>query len=254
MHRVILGLALCLLPLSADINEDLLTAARNGDLEQVRALVEKGANIETKTRHGITPLYFAAKNGHEAVVTYLISKGANADVTDTFYGMSAVSSAMPKGNMNLIRALIAGGAKDPNLLSIAVNKKDAGLLKLILDRGGMPQTQLNAALISAERSQAAELVALLKEKGAVLPSVPPEKLQSYAGKYSMEGTEWVLEFKDGKLMSSKPQAFELTPLDETTFQPGTFAGVTFTFQSEGGKPSGFVFKQGARTMNAKRVE
>ncbi len=254
MHRAILGLALSVWPLAADVNEDLLTAARQGNLEQVKALLDKGAQIETKTRHGITPLFFAARNGHAEVVTYLLSKGAKADVTDTFYGMSAVGSAMEKGDMAIIRALIQGGAKDPSLLSMALRSKDTELLKLILESGPQPAMQLNGALITAEQQGLSEAAALLKAKGAAVPKLEEALLQSYAGKYDMDGTAWTVVYKEGKLSATGPQTFPLTALDEKTFQVGTFSGVNFVFQNEGGKVTGFSFRQGARVMNAKRAE
>lgn len=42
----------------------------------VSLLVDKGANIESKTRDGLTPLHCAARSGHEAVVDMLLEKGA----------------------------------------------------------------------------------------------------------------------------------------------------------------------------------
>src|SRR6516165_991550 len=86
MHRIPwLILAVAVAVLAADVSEDLLSAARNGELGSVKALVEKGAPLEAKTAYGQTPLYLAAMNGHEDVVAYLLEKGANTDVRDTFY-------------------------------------------------------------------------------------------------------------------------------------------------------------------------
>lgn len=38
--------------------------------------MSKGANIEAKTRDGLTPLHCAARSGHHEVVDILIEKGA----------------------------------------------------------------------------------------------------------------------------------------------------------------------------------
>src|SRR5215469_11629966 len=70
---------------AADANQDLLSASRSGDLAAVKAALENGATLETKTPYGQTPLYLAAMNGHEAVVRFLLDKGASSDVQDTFY-------------------------------------------------------------------------------------------------------------------------------------------------------------------------
>lgn len=42
----------------------------------VNLLMSKGANIEAKTRDGLTPLHCAARSGHHEVVDILIEKGA----------------------------------------------------------------------------------------------------------------------------------------------------------------------------------
>jgi len=42
----------------------------------VSLLLEKGANIESKTRDGLTPLHCAARSGHEQVVDMILERGA----------------------------------------------------------------------------------------------------------------------------------------------------------------------------------
>ena len=71
MHRFAgLVLVFTLAAFAADVNEELLGAARKGDLAAVKALCEKGAAIEAKTPYGQTPLYLAAMNGHDEVVGF----------------------------------------------------------------------------------------------------------------------------------------------------------------------------------------
>lgn len=42
----------------------------------VSLLIEKGANIEAKTRDGLTPLHCAARSGHDQVVDLLVENKA----------------------------------------------------------------------------------------------------------------------------------------------------------------------------------
>lgn len=42
----------------------------------VSLLISKGANIESKTRDGLTPLHCAARSGHDQVVDMLLENGA----------------------------------------------------------------------------------------------------------------------------------------------------------------------------------
>lgn len=42
----------------------------------VSLLLEKGANIDSKTRDGLTPLHCAARSGHQQVVDMMLERGA----------------------------------------------------------------------------------------------------------------------------------------------------------------------------------
>jgi len=42
----------------------------------VSLLLDKGANLESKTRDGLTPLHCAARSGHENVVDMMLQRGA----------------------------------------------------------------------------------------------------------------------------------------------------------------------------------
>lgn len=54
----------------------LHVAAKWGKTNMVSLLIEKGANIEAKTRDGLTPLHCAARSGHEQVVDMLLERSA----------------------------------------------------------------------------------------------------------------------------------------------------------------------------------
>lgn len=51
-------------------------AAKWGRIKMVNLLMSKNANIEAKTRDGLTPLHCAARSGHHEVVDILIENGA----------------------------------------------------------------------------------------------------------------------------------------------------------------------------------
>lgn len=54
----------------------LHVAAKWGKANMVTLLLDKGANLEAKTRDGLTPLHCAARSGHENVVEVMIQRGA----------------------------------------------------------------------------------------------------------------------------------------------------------------------------------
>jgi ankyrin repeat protein len=69
-------------------------AAKNGDIEKVCKLLDKGEDLEERDNWGMTPLQAAAMKGQTEIVKVLLSKGAdvNAKVTDV---MSPVHGKTP---------------------------------------------------------------------------------------------------------------------------------------------------------------
>jgi ankyrin repeat protein len=58
----------------------LILAARQGDLESVRILVEAGANVNQTSRYGWMPLLTATQNRHYRIGAYLLAHGANPNL------------------------------------------------------------------------------------------------------------------------------------------------------------------------------
>ena len=74
------------------VNEALLIAAVEGEVEAVDILVAHGAEIETRSRDGSTPLIYAAMNGHGDAVALLLHHGADATASN-HEGKRAISFA-----------------------------------------------------------------------------------------------------------------------------------------------------------------
>jgi uncharacterized protein len=90
----------------------LLFAARSGDVESARLLVDAGADVNDALPNGMTALVEAAHSGHEDVGILLLSKGADPNARDV--GYTALHAAVLRGGVRLVQALVAHGA-DPNL-------------------------------------------------------------------------------------------------------------------------------------------
>jgi ankyrin repeat protein len=71
----------------------LLYAARGGCYACVEALVGSGANVNTPTNEGMTPLRIALDNSHNGVAKFFLDKGANPHVWD-IYGRTALYVAV----------------------------------------------------------------------------------------------------------------------------------------------------------------
>jgi len=60
----------------------LVLAAREGDIESTKLLLEKGADVNQVTEYGWTPLLTATNNRHYKLATYLVEHGANVNIAN----------------------------------------------------------------------------------------------------------------------------------------------------------------------------
>ena len=67
---------------NVDLDKQLLNASKNDDLEKVKELISKGADIETKDNDDYTPLNIASYKGHLEIVKYLVEQGADIESKD----------------------------------------------------------------------------------------------------------------------------------------------------------------------------
>jgi ankyrin repeat protein len=60
----------------------LVFAAREGDVESTRVLLDAGADVNQTTEYGWTPLLTATNNRHYKLGAYLMSRGANVNIAN----------------------------------------------------------------------------------------------------------------------------------------------------------------------------
>lgn len=242
-----------------DLNEQLYEAVRKGDAAAVTSLLDRGADVNAKFRYGATALFKAAERGNVEITRVLLERGADPKVKDTFYNATAMTWALDGKHVEVVKLLLQKGAEEvEDVLLTGARESNPELVKVALERGGVkPQTMTVALAISEGNEKSASIVEMLKKAGAVPPpTIDAATLQSYAGKYKGEPRpEISVTFKEGKLFAffgfdSQP----LMALDQTSFRPLAFGGVTLTFNVEEGKVVGMAFKQGQNTIQLKRIE
>lgn len=82
-------------------------AARNGRLKICKLLLERGANVNARTRCArATSLHRAASQGHEDVVDFLLKSGADADLLDDD-GCTALHRAVLADSVPTCRLLLS---------------------------------------------------------------------------------------------------------------------------------------------------
>ena len=86
----------------------LLFAARVGDLASAKLLISAGANANDAAPDGNSVLVLAAHGGQRAVAEFLLDKDANPNTAGA--GYTALHAAVLRGDVSLVKALLAHGA------------------------------------------------------------------------------------------------------------------------------------------------
>ncbi|MFC1765376.1 ankyrin repeat domain-containing protein, partial [Planctomycetota bacterium] len=91
------------------VDLSLLTAAQNGEQQEVKVLLDQGADINAKDDQGMTPLHLAAQEGHKEVVEFLLSKDADINAQN-IKGYTPLYSAIWNNDPNIVGLLVSKGA------------------------------------------------------------------------------------------------------------------------------------------------
>ena len=91
----------------------LLFAARHGDVESARLLLDAGADANETAPTGTSALVVAAHGGHTALARFLLDERGGSERGGRG-ATAALHAAVLRGDGELVGALLAHGA-DPNL-------------------------------------------------------------------------------------------------------------------------------------------
>jgi hypothetical protein len=188
-----------------------------------------------------------------------LARGADVKVKDTFYGATAMTWALDNNHFGVVKLLLEKGGGDVDEVLIQGTRgNNAELVKIALDKGGATPPSLTAALAMASADEKGAAIAdMLKKAGAQPPlQVDAAILQTYVGKFRGEpGPEITISLQEKTLFANVGRdSFALMALDQTTFRPIAFAGITLVFNREADKVSTITFKQGPNTSQLKRIE
>jgi ankyrin repeat protein len=101
----------------------LLFAARVGDVESATLLLAAGANVNDTLPDGTTALVEAAHSGQSAVAALLLDRGADPNNADI--GYTALHAAVLRGDLTLVKALLAHGANPNAVMTKAMSTRRA---------------------------------------------------------------------------------------------------------------------------------
>ena len=122
------------------MDNKLLIAAKHGDLENLKDLIDKGANINCSNDEGFTPLITSSNQGHLDIVNELLKYDVNINAKTI--GWSALTFAAQCAHLKIVRALLNKNA----FINITDHQKTTPLMhacyyghleiiKELLDRG-----------------------------------------------------------------------------------------------------------------------
>ena len=89
----------------------LLFAAREGDIESAKLLLDAGADVNEMTPDKTSALVIAAHSDHRPLVEYLLDRGADPSADSS--GYTAMHAAVLRGDLPLVKTLLTRGV-NPN--------------------------------------------------------------------------------------------------------------------------------------------
>ena len=149
--------AVCLTAVVCAAADDLADAARQGNKDAVRSLLETGADVNVTTGDGVTALHWAALNGDVDLAKMLLLAGASVRATTRLGAYTPLLMAATNGDTGMIDVLLGAGA-DP----AAPNGNGTTPLMLAAGAG----TDLARPRSPEERAMALQTVRFLIERGA----------------------------------------------------------------------------------------
>ena len=250
---------------AADFREALWSAARAGDTAAIAAALDKGADVNAKSRYDATALFFAADRGHLEAVRLLVARGADVNVQDTFYRFRPLDMALMNDHAAVAVLLLEKGSKGGRgALRSGVRLNHLPLVKAALGVADLDRPTLQSALSAAEKDKRTEIAALVK---AALDARPPEPapsytidpavLQRYVGTYGNEASGFTVAvaLRDGQLVaeSAGQPPLALLATGEATFRVPQMEGTTVVFGGRSGLVESMTVTQPSSTMVLARV-
>jgi hypothetical protein len=128
------------------INIQLIFACRKYQLDIIKDLIEKGADVNARTNYIDTPLMNASFYGHLEIVKYLVEHGANVNIRGWDYETPLMqtcdSSPENKSIVDIIKYLVENGA-DVNAINFngqsvlykAIKIKNPFIIKYLVEQG-----------------------------------------------------------------------------------------------------------------------
>ena len=193
---------------------DIFDAIRNSDVDEVRRLINSGANLHVRLIDvsQYTPLHYACLFDNEEIVDLLLNSGAEINIRD-MYGNTPLIDVADLGNIKYAKKLLKKGA-DVNAqndwgqtaLWMAAGNYDSDMIKLLMDYGADPHLETsnplwheqNTPFIYADKVDKAIILENLFERNKRKKSKKNLLSLVKSGKFSIDINKEVGKFLIGK--------------------------------------------------------
>ena len=150
-------------------------AVRDGNLQEVHALMQKGVDLDSKDDNDYTPLHYAAMVNYVSIADILLQNGAAIDF-QSITKRTPLHIGSQFGSVEVVKLLIENGAKLDqkdqygfSALHVAVKREQHSIIEILLKNGakvdlrnGDNRTSLHMAISLDNKS----IVKLLLQNGA----------------------------------------------------------------------------------------
>jgi ankyrin repeat protein len=141
-----------------DWNKELIDACRINNLDNIKEALDNGADIESRSINGFTPLLRAIWYGCIETVKLLIEKGSNVNVVDAD-GWTALGHAVMGEWYSIVDLLLKAGANvdatignGNTVLAWAATKNHSNCCELLLGAGADPKQVLCTSTVYGNNS------------------------------------------------------------------------------------------------------
>ena len=204
-------------------NFNLLQQASEGELDEVKKLLQSRADIDSQAEDGRTALSLAAQGGHMSyvqIVQLLLQKDADIEMTDESSQTPLSWAAKKNGHAKIVGLLLDKKANfetrdcnDQTPLSVAAREGHIKVVRLLLEGKADIETRdcnYQTPLLLAVESDHPEVVELLLEKNAQIKDSVGQDPLPWAAKNGHARIVELLLKKDAALEAIG--CFERTPL------------------------------------------
>ena len=147
----------------------LATIVKNNDPEQMKWMLNQGANINATDSDGYSLLFFALEFQNTSMLEFLLSNGANPNCPN-HESITPLITAIANGRTKAAELLIKYGAdltwtdEGDTALTLAVSEGQLSVVSCILEHSTDRGTGLSAQLVQQARSNGQEDIARLLEQ------------------------------------------------------------------------------------------